>query len=88
MRIGLILTVREKDFLKSIIEYFAESNSQGYVKTRKGYKFSNEEMDKLWDKLKEGTLAGENKEQERIKSDRLDWEADCERERRALTDDY
>lgn len=50
---NIILSERERDFLKSIIDYFRESHlTYGYTKTIKGYKFKYEEMDKLQDKLK------------------------------------
>ena len=50
--INITITAREKDFLKSVIEYFEECDlTNGYTKTRKGYKFTKEEMGKLQEKL-------------------------------------
>lgn len=49
----LTISERERDFLRSIVEYFSESlTTQNYVTTKKGYKFTEEEMIKLEDKLK------------------------------------
>ncbi len=49
---NITITEREKDFLKSIIEYFEECNlTNDYTKTRKGYNFTKEEMIKLQEKL-------------------------------------
>lgn len=50
--ITITLTERERDFLKSIIEYFEESDlTNDYTKTRKGYKFTKTEMNFLQNKL-------------------------------------
>ena len=48
----IIITAREEDFLKGIIEYFEESDlTYNYTITRKGYKFTKGEMAKLQEKL-------------------------------------
>ncbi|KKL29018.1 hypothetical protein LCGC14_2369320 [marine sediment metagenome] len=48
------LTERERDFLISITEYFEESNLiNDYTITRKGYKFTKNEMEKLQNKMTE-----------------------------------
>ena len=50
---NITITAREEDFLKSIIEYFEESNlDNDYTITRKGYKFHKKEMEELQEKLK------------------------------------
>lgn len=50
---NITITERERDFLSSILEYFQErGGSQPYVITRKKYKFTDEEMNQLQDKLK------------------------------------
>ena len=47
------ITERERDFLKSIIEYFEESPlDNDYTITRKGYKFTKKEMGALQEILK------------------------------------
>ncbi len=49
----IIISERERDFLNGIIEYFEESDLiNDYTKTRKGYKFTKEEMAKLQENLK------------------------------------
>jgi len=47
------ITERERDFLDSIIEYFGDhsASAEGYIVTRKGYKFRTEEINKLQEKL-------------------------------------
>lgn len=49
----ITITERERDFLDSIVEFFAErKTTQSYVITRKGFKFKDIEMIILQDKLK------------------------------------
>lgn len=51
--ITIKINERERDFLRCIVEYFQDRDgTQPYVITRKKYKFTDEEMNKLRELLK------------------------------------